>query len=71
MPEQETRKVFVVSTLMNGMVGFTREFDAEYFVDCLPIRERGMAEIIAVQVFDQPSEAVGTVLRKKPEEVCV
>ena len=61
-------QIYIVSTLMDGMVGFKRPLDAETFFSQLPSRERGLAEIIEIPIFDGPISA-SEYLRDKPRTV--
>ena len=59
------KRMHVVSTLLDGMVGFDRPLDAETFFSQLPSRERALAEIIEIPVFTGPI-AASEYLRDKP-----
>jgi len=63
-----SKRVHIVSTLLDGMIGFDRPLDAETFFSQLPSRERGLAEIIEIPIFDGPITA-SEYLRDKPRMV--
>ena len=49
--------IYIVNTLMLGMHGFHRRLDAESFLSSLPSREKPLAELTEVTVFDGPIAA--------------
>ena len=60
--------IYVVNTLMDGMLGFDRPLDAETFLSQLPSKHRGLAEIIEIPIFDGPISA-SEYLRDRPRKV--
>ena len=58
-------QIYIVSTLMDGMVGFKRPLDAESFLAQLPSKHRGLAELIEVPIFDGPIAAQEYTVKRR------
>jgi hypothetical protein len=56
---------------MDGMIGFNRELDAQSFISGLPVRERRLAELVEVEVFDGPIAAIHHVNEKRRDKIII
>lgn len=63
-----SKTIFVVDTLMDGLIGFERKLDAEYFKKMLPPHQQAITELLEVPMFDGPHAAHESLKYKQKQE---